>query len=419
MSRKLLIPLAALGVAAAALAAAWPRRAETLAAQPGAPPVFLALDRGWITGQTQLRVRSAPQALAWPLGNKIPVWAAEMGFIVSAALDAEGGRLVVLEQRKEGLASLHGLEYAADDVYPPDKDWPLYMTQVELATGRILARQRIDILDLPKGVFYSAAWQLHSVRGERLFLYSLTERDLLMVYDLERNRFVDQNWELCEGGFAVRVELTPAADEAYALCHNYTTGMQAWVAGLSLPDGAAWRADIPALGKEDYMVGNGLVLTLDGRLLVLDTDAGALAEVDLAARALGQPVQYRAEAKAQARPWWEAWLGVRDASAKRWFAFSALSPDGRWLAVDDGIRDGHDLRFWLIDLASLKAVSSVEVTGYPFTAVFDNENVLWIVTEKRNPNQLTPLVRFDPASGVRGEVLAELGAWPSDLFVLP
>lgn len=383
--------------------------------------VFLVVDRGHFSGQAEVLVMAAPQLLAWQPGSDVPLWATEAGFVLDVYADEAGGRLFVLEQRKAGENSLQDLRYMPGDTDPPSEEWPLVLTQVDPEDGRALAQHTLDIVRLPTGVFYSAAMRVLAVNGDEVYLYSFIEGDRLFTYDLKQRAYGEQTWVLCEGNaFPVEVHYNPVASEVYGLCHAYYSGMQAWVTGTSLADGSQWRVDIPALGEEEYMVGNGLVFTLDGRLLALDTDAGALVEIDTETHTLGAVVQYRTEESAQAAPWWAQVFGVREAGAKRWFAFTALSPDGRWLAVDDGIREGDALRFWLIDLANMEAAAvEFKVTGYPLAAMFDAANVLWVMTEKGSSTSGSPVTRFDPASGEQAVLYAALGSWPSDFVLLP
>ncbi|TAK13213.1 MAG: hypothetical protein EPO32_06180 [Anaerolineae bacterium] len=384
--------------------------------------VFLVVDRGHFSGQAEVLVMAAPQLLAWQPGSDFPRWTTEAGFVLDVYADEAGGRLFVLDQRKAGEDSLQDLRYSPGDTDPPSEEWPLVLTQMDAEDGRVLSQHTLDIASLPTGVFYSAAMRVLAVNGDEVLMYSYTEGDRLFSYDLKQRAYGEQTWMLCEGNaFPVEVHYNADAGEVYALCHAYYSGMQAWVTGTSLTDGSQWHLDIPALGAEDYMVGNGLVYTLDGRLLVLDTDAGVLVQVDVTAGSLGEIVHYRPEQEASAAPWWQRLFGVRTATAKRWFAFTALSPDGRWLAVDDGIREGDALRFWLVDLANMETATAVQVkvTGYPLSAMFDDANVLWIMTEKGSSTSGSPVTRFDPASGEQTVLYAALGSWPSDFVLLP
>ena len=126
--------------------------------------------------------------------------------------------------------------------------------------------------------------------------------------------------------------------------------------------------DIHVLGKEDYMMGNGFALGPDSLAYVVDSDAGALVEIDLDSMQILRQVNYRYESKE--RDWLQKSvsrlvdLAATPARAKRWMSKPEVSPDGRHLVVDGGFGIGSGVTT-LVDLENLVLVKEIKLPKSP------------------------------------------------------
>jgi hypothetical protein len=146
------------------------------------------------------------------------------------------------------------------------------------------------------------------------------------------------------------------------------------------------------------MVGNGFALRSDDLAYVVDSDAGALVEIDLDAMQILRQANYRYESKE--RGWlprsvsWLVDLAASPAQAKRWMSQPEVSPDGNHLVVDGGfgIGGGETTSAWLIGLDDLVPVKEIKLPRSPQAFHFASHNLLYILLETEMPGGAQVLV---------------------------
>jgi hypothetical protein len=116
-----------------------------------------------------------------------------------------------------------------------------------------------------------------------------------------------------------------------------------------------------------------------------------------------------------------AWLlkqSAGTAHAKRWFAVSALSPDGRWLVVDGGMDPslGVDRSLFVIDTQTLQAAQWIELSAAPTVLTFDSQGLLYVFLEKRTTAGFNDVLAIDLASGAQTELTIKMSSSVYELF---
>lgn len=360
------------------------------------------LDAGWVTGSTMQQVVHPPAIVRWdPVQDEV-AWRLETGDSNGAYIDEEGGRLYLMERFNLQQARLAGLT-PFEGEGSSASGWYHYLTILDAESGEVISRT--ELIDMP--ILGANAGQLFPIarRGSRLYLRNYAQYGLY-VYDLERGAFVDERWKLCESGYPFDSAHLPDENAFVTFCMNFSTGMQAGLTRLSIDKGTSTSVEIPQLGSADYMTGNGFVVGPGHLAYVVDSDAGALVELDLDTMQILRQAKYR-----QYRPgggessWlqsavsWLLDLAASPARAKRWMSQPAVSPDGHYLAVDGGFgAGGGDTRdttsVWLIDLGSLKAVNEIELPGSPQALHFAGDSQLYILLQTELPGTSQAVV-FD------------------------
>jgi len=164
-------------------------------------------------------------------------------------------------------------------------------------------------------------------------------------------------------------------------------------------------------------MGNGLVLAPANTVYVVDTDAGALAKLDLQTMEIVKTVNYRDMSQesslGQRLLTWLMELGAQPAQAKRWMAVSAVSSDGRWLAVDGGIglNGGTNVSLFLIDLQTLQGSQKVELNGTPSQMLFGNNGSLLVFFEKSSMASPMAGIVYDLASETQTSFRIPMHGW--------
>jgi hypothetical protein len=267
------------------------------------------------------------------------------------------------------------------------------LTILDGQSGQVLARDQVESVSAI-GVI---AEQLFPVgrQADRLYLRNYALQDNLFVYDLQTRAFGEERWSVCERGYPFDSAYLPEEDAFVTFCIDFSTGMQGLLTRLSIQDGTSASVEIPVLGADEYMVGNGFALGPGHLAYVVDSDAGALVEIDLGSMQILRQAEYRLDGKQsgwlQRSVSWLLDLAAGPARAKRWMSQPAVSPGGRYLVVDGGfgIGGGQTTSAWLVDLASFKPVKEIELPRSPEAFHFAGEDVLYILlqTESRGTAQ--------------------------------
>lgn len=381
----------------------WVPTLQTLAAQNSKPgeggSAFYVLDAGWTTKSLTQTVLAVPQVLAWSPSQEDPLWITETGFIYGGFRDAETRQIFITEQRNLDHESLQGVTFKGES-YTIRSGWLLHLTTLDEKTGKVSSR---TALDLPAYAQAAGGYSFHpiGISGDTLYLMNYASRDNLLAYDLTAKDLTGDSWSLCENGYLMQAGFLPAAidlkiagnassSRVAAFCVDYSTGMQSWVTLTNLQTREQSSLELPQLGKEDYQTGNGM-FTANGSVYAIDTDAGVLVEINLDNMQIVQTSHYR-DGLAQGQSSWLdevlSWIGNQiaiPAAAKRWTAMTAVSPDGRWLAVDGGFSasQGSSQELLIIDLQSLKATQSFELRQTPSQIIFGSDGQLLALFEKR------------------------------------
>ncbi len=371
----------------------------------GAP--ILLTDTGWMTGTTTMRVQSVPQMIAWLPGQAEPAWATETGFTYGAFYDSASGRLFLIEQRNADSKTMLNLDIPERALYPPTANWPLYLTEMDVETGEV-----VNTVQLDTDFVYSANGGIGrpvALLGNTLYIMKYGSINNLTAFDLNTQAFREDSLELCDNAYPMHVSFVSELNAFATLCMDYTTGMDASLV-LTPLDAEQVILDMPLLGDEEYMSGNGLVV-VGTTAYVIDSDARGITEVDLASISITRSVNY-AENLSADRSLGEqfvAWLLDQSAGvahAKRWFAMPALSPDRRTLVVDSGmgLSGGQADSIYVIDLETLQATQELDLSGYPTSMTFDQDGLLYVFLEKGSHRVPLRVDVFDIATGAHSQL---------------
>ncbi|MEX1071650.1 MAG: hypothetical protein WEC37_03400 [Anaerolineales bacterium] len=376
------------------------------------------IDSGWLTGQTTQRVLAAPQLLAWSADQAEPVWASQTGFSYGGFHDAASARIFLIEQRNVNHESLLDLTIGEQSLYPPTAEWPLYLAVVDADNGDVISRTRLEqkfIYTYSNGIGRPIA-----VKGNTLYFVTYGALNNLIAYDLSSAEFTGETWDLCETSYPMQVSFSESLNGMATLCMDYSTGMEASLTFTPLDGEGQTSIDIPVLGEEEYMSGNGLLLGANGMAYVLDTDARAIVEVDLVSMEITRTVNYVENLQAQSSlgETFVTWLleqSAQTAHAKRWMSMSTISPDGHWLAVDGGMgaNYGTARNVFVIDLHTLQATQELELPATPTSLIFGQDNLLYAFLDKRSMAVGTRVIAFDLSTGTQSEFAVTMAsvAW--------
>jgi hypothetical protein len=375
---------------------------EKITDEISATPPFIVLNGGWITGSNMnQRVLSFPQVLAWSPAQREPLWAAETGFLFGGLVDSQAGRIYVIEQRRAGLEKLQTHIFEPVQV---SEQWPLSLTILDQESGEVLSHELLGARPVKSS--YNSAFEPVAVHAGMLYLMNYGLKNNLFAYDLVKQELSSQSWSICEHGYPSR-DVFLVERQILTLCKDFSTGLKTWVSATSLSDGEQSSLEIPTLGVEEYQTGNGMALAPNNRLYVLDSDAGAIAEIDLETLEVSRTMNYvenftphEAGLFERLAGWLTDWL-AGSASAKRWSAVTALSPDGRWLAVDGGFgRGGGATRtIWLIDLQTLEVAERLSLPETLAFMAFGETGLLYALLEKAPHHPEIRAIAFDVDSG--------------------
>jgi hypothetical protein len=383
-------------------------------------PIFV-WDGGRYIGSTTQTLDAPPQVLAWVPASGQPLWVRETGFSYGGLYDAASGRIYLMEQRNADSQSLEGVEIPNTGIYPSEQ-WPLFLTVLDAASGEMLSATHVT------GRFFnsptSGAARPLALRGSTLFMMNYSASNNLAAYDLETKTLPDEKWDVCETGYPSKVEVSAELDAVVSLCIDYSTSdMKGSLTRLSLADGSASSLDLGLLGNEQYMGGNGLALGNDGLAYVIDSDATVIVEIDLRTMQVLRQANYAEGASARQPSWLErasAWLlrqAATPAAAKRMFAATAVSPDGRTLAVSGATLESYSTRsVYLIDLASLQSARKLETGGTPAALVFPSNELLLAFYERGSySNPLGGMV-FDLAAGEQDTLSLQINGYLNEII---
>ena len=273
------------------------------------------------------------------------------------------------------------------------------------------------LVDLPVHTYEGADLYPIGLDGEMLYLMNYAAKNNLFAYDLKTHQFGTETWSMCEKGYAMKVVFDEEFTSVIALCANYETAPQSGVTVTKLNSGEQRSLELAPLGEEDYQTGNGLVLGSANTVYVVDTDAGAFAKLDLQTTQIVQTVNYgdtlQESSLCQRLLTWLIEMGAHPAHAKRWMAVSALSPDGRWLAVDGGIglNSGVNVSLILIDLQTLQGSQKVELNGTPSQMLFSDDGSLLVFFEKSSMASPMAGVVYDLVSETQTSFRIPMHGW--------
>lgn len=339
-------------------------------------PAMTLIDAGWVRGASTAQERIHPPAvLRWQPLHSSPDWRVETGHVWDAYQDGQG-RLYLAEQ---------------DSLIVLDRESSRVIREYEIdqmATGGPNAGHPFPI----------------GRDGDRLYLRNYAAGKNLFVFDLESGTLFDESYSVCEYGRPFESRYLSRERSVVTFCLDFSTGIQGYLTKLMLGDGEQISVQIPSLGTEEYMAGNGFALAGDLLAYVVDSDAGSLVEIDLETMSVQRQARYLPASKAGnglasfvARL---IDLGAAPAHAKRWMSYPAVSPDGRYMVVDGGFlaNDGRNSTSWLIDLERLEPIRRIELPRTPVRFQFASESLVYVLLETQHAEQ-SQVLAYDIESG--------------------
>lgn len=328
------------------------------------------VDVGWDGGNsTTPQIVHPPSVLRWDPAQAAVDWRFETGSLTGSYMDDEG-RFYLME----------GYD----------------LTILNKVSGEVLDHHQLK--NIPASISNAGLPVPVGRQGNRLYLRNNATRDNLFTYDLQAGVFGDEQWTLCEGGYPFDSVYLPKKNTFVTFCSDFASGSGSVLTRLSLENSTSASVEIPILGPDDYMGGNGFALRSDDLAYVVDSDAGALVEIDLDAMQILRQANYRYESKE--RGWlprsisWLVDLAASPAQAKRWMSQPAVSPDGKHLVVDGGfgIGGGETTSAWLIGLDDLVPVKKIKLPRSTQAFHFASHNLLYILLETEIPGGSQVLV---------------------------
>jgi hypothetical protein len=390
---------------------------------------FYIFDAGWTSGSLTQKVMAVPQVLSWSADQETG-WATETGFIYGGFRDAETGRIYITEQRNANYDSLLNVTFAGDVLYAASSDWFMHLATLDGETGEVIGRVQLDLPALAAG---GSALQPLGISGDTLYLMSYAYRENLFAFDLTSNEFTGDRYSLCEKGYLVEAEFFPAtidikaknhdSSRIAALCVGHENGTGSSITVTDLANGEQRSLALPQFGTDEYQTGNG-IFSANRELFAIDSEAGLIVSIDMTSMQIAQTSNYR-EGLAQQTSWldgilnWVAELVVRSAAAKRLSALTAVSPDGRWLVVDNSEIGSHESgrEILVIALQDLEVKQTFELPKPPVQLVFGADSRVLAIFDKPSMTVATPGVVLDLTSGEQQQVSLPTHGWI--LNVLP
>ena len=340
-------------------------------------PAMTLVDGGWYSDSgTVGQFVHPPAILRWDPARTDVDWRVETGSFTGAYQDE------------------------AERIYLVDQDSLIIL---DAQSGEALSRRQLagaPVSGPDSGQLFPVGRQ-----GDRLYLRNYALRDNLFVYDLRAGVFGEESWTVCEAGYPFDSLYLPQESSFVTFCIDFSEGMEGVLTRLSVEDGTSASVEIPALGADEYMTGNGFALGPGELAYVVDSDAGALVEIDIQTMRILRQADYRQELEGT------GWLpgvvsrllelAASPARAKRWMSQPVVSPDGRYLVVDGGFAagGGATTNAWLIDLESLAPVQEIELPGSPQAFHFADDSLLYILLQTESPGD-SRAVAFDLDSQV-------------------
>jgi hypothetical protein len=387
-----------------------------------APPL-LVLDYGEVNGgDTAQTIVSAPHVFVWEPAQSQAAWSSAIGFPLGAVYSEGTGLVYLTEQHQVDGEEIVGLTVEYSDLQPPSQEWPIFFTVLDASNGEI-----VDSRALPpspgKGRDSQMLYPV-AVQDQTLYLSNYQMRANLVAFDLVAGEFAPEAWSSCEHGYPAQIHFVEELGAVLSLCMDYSTGLKSLVTLTPLNGDAQRSIEFEPLGEEDYTTGNGLVLGPDGRAYLVDSDAGAIVEIDVDSMRVLRTAYY--QEAVQPSGWiqhlhaWLLELAASPARAKRWLAEPAISPDGRSLAVDGGLSElgGATRSVWLVDLESLQASQEIELSGSPHTIRFASNEMLYVLLQNEGSSSSNDLVVYDLAGDQAYNFSFETRGWLSELMVL-
>jgi hypothetical protein len=378
-------------------------------------PSFYILDNGWTAGSLTQKVLAVPQVFSWSTGDETANWIAETGFIYGGFHDLATGNIYITEQRNKDHESLLNVSFAGDVLYASSSDWGMYLTMLNGESGEVLSRVALTI---PARDASGASLHPIGINGNTLFLMNYAAGRNLFAYDLNRQQVDEQTWSLCEEGYLIKAKFMLEPIRIAALCLGRDNGSGATVTLTNLETDEQSSIVLPILGKEEYQTGNGMFIA-NGSLFAIDSEVGVLVKIDMDTMEIVQTSNYRDALAQQKSNWMEdvlVWLGnqiVSPAAAKRFMSITAVSPDGRWLAVDGGAfaDNGASNQVLLVDLQTLQATQSFDLGRSPLQLEFATNTSLLVLFDKPGRTVATPGVLLDLSTGNQQEVAIPTHGW--------
>lgn len=308
--------------------------------------------------------RNDPKLVAWAPSSGEVLWGLDTGFSYGALADPANGVVYFLEEPlSNGISARQ----------------PLSLGVADLASGEVLSRTPLTERFFAN--LSSGAPRPILLLDETLYFTNYSSLKNLAAYDLSSGTLREERYDLCEVGYPTQWAYSDELNAFATLCIDFSTSkMSGSVTLLSLADGGQLSLDLPQLGSEEYMGGNGLTLGADRMAYVVDSDAGQIVEIDLGSMQITRQAGY-APAKSTQSLWQQAvaWLfeqAASPAAAKRMFSVTAISPDGSQLAVAGSYMTAESHDVYLIDLSSLELVRQLRLGDTPNALTFASENVL-------------------------------------------
>lgn len=322
-------------------------------------PAMTLVDAGWVRGASTAQERIHPRAiLRWQPLHSAPAWRVETGHVRGAFQDDQ------------------------DRLYLAGQD---SLTVLDQESGQAIRSYEIDSRDLGGP---NAGHPIPIGRdADRLYLRNHATSENLFVFDLETGRLGENSYRVCEHGHPFESRYLSQERAVVTFCLDFSSGIQGYLTKLILVDGSRQSVQIPVLGPEEYMAGNGFAVSSNRLAYVVDSDARALVEIDLATMSILRQTNYQPMSKAGAgsRGFLSVLLDLAaaPAQAKRWMSFPAISPDGRFMAVDGGFitNDGANSTAWLIDLESLIPIRRLELPDSPIRFLFTSNTILYVLLQ--------------------------------------
>ncbi len=351
-------------------------------------------------GETILQ--NSPRLVAWQPGREEVAWMLDTGYAYGAVVD--GARAYLVEDPVRPAFEPQGL---------------LQLSIVDLRTG-----ERLSQTDL-RGEFLAnlstGAPVPVLVLGDTLYFTNHRQNNNLAAYDLATHALDDARYRLCERGYPMEFEYIASQHAMLSLCVEFSTEMEASLTRLSLADGGQQSLQLLNMTVKEHYPANGLVVTPDERVYVLNSGNYTIMEINVASMQAVRQANY-AEAKPEQGSLLEraaAWLlelAARPAQAKMLFAVTALSPDGSQLAVGGSLLHGNQRELYVVDLESLQAVQRVRMLGLASQlAYLDADTVLQVYGDNSPWYQVAAL---NLTSGEHSVLAAPAFGYLRELFVL-